>query len=109
MTFVDRRLTTCDNVSSQSFTGKGVMDRVVARCLALGPAILLLGVLVHAQVPEPIPPPLTPNTTTGGFNSFKGTLRAKSSPDECWFALGKNTRLDFPNQATCPNGQIPKV
>jgi hypothetical protein len=62
--------------------------------------------------PDPIQPPTTPNTVTGGFNTLKGTLRAKATSDEYWCALGQNVKYAWiaPTEP-CPNGQvaIPKV
>src|SRR6516162_8229897 len=78
-------------------------------------AVLLLAgaVTVWGQLPpDPIQPPTTPNTVTGGFNTLKGTLRVKASPDEYWCALGQNVKYAWiaPSEP-CPNGQvaIPKV
>jgi hypothetical protein len=79
------------------------------RGLCAAPAAVLmvcfLGPL-QAQVPEVIPPPLTPNTVTGGFATFTGYLRAQASPDECWIGLGENLRWNFP---PCTSTQIGKA
>lgn len=73
--------------------------------------VLLSAFTLSAQ--DPIPPPTTPNTIVGQYNSLQVTLLAKATPDECWKALGQNTPFDFINQANpvqpCPAGQIPKV
>jgi hypothetical protein len=69
-------------------------------CAAPAAAVLMvcfLGPLeAQVQIPEVIPPPLTPNTVTGGFATLTGYLRAQASPDECWRGLGMNIRWDFP-------------
>jgi hypothetical protein len=77
-------------------------------CAAPAAAVLMVYFLspLRGQVPEVIPPPLTPNTITGGFSTFTGYLRVQASPDECWTGLGKNTRWDFP---PCTATQIPKT
>jgi hypothetical protein len=79
--------------------------RLCAARAALVLMVCFLGQL-SAQVPEVIPPPLAPNTVTGGFATLTGYLRAQASPDECWTGLGKNTRWDFP---PCTATQIGKT
>jgi hypothetical protein len=69
-------------------------------------AALVLLVPLKAQNYQVIPPPLSPETVTGGFANMVGYLRAQASPDECWTGLGENTRWDF---APCKSNQTPKV
>jgi hypothetical protein len=77
-------------------------------CAAVAALVLMLCFLgqLSAQVPEVIPPPLAPNTVTGGFATLTGYLRSQASPDECWTGLGENTRWDFP---PCTSTQIGKT